>query len=50
LFKKRFKWCWKREKALCKKVVQEEACVAWLVSNDWDCMSCFCMSCLMSFW
>jgi hypothetical protein len=22
-----FKWCWKREKALCKKLVQEGACV-----------------------
>jgi hypothetical protein len=21
-----FEWCWKREKALCKKVVQEGAC------------------------
>jgi hypothetical protein len=62
---KRFEWCWKREKALCKKVVQEAACVdcglgfschawchfdsmlsgfavAWLVSNNWDC--------LMSLW
>jgi hypothetical protein len=24
---KNFKWCWKREKALCKKVVQKGACV-----------------------
>jgi hypothetical protein len=32
----------KKEKALCKKVVQEEACV--------DCGLGFCMSCLMSFW
>jgi hypothetical protein len=24
---KKFEWCWKRGKALCKKVVQEEACV-----------------------
>jgi hypothetical protein len=23
-FKKKFEWCWKREKALCKKVVQKE--------------------------
>jgi hypothetical protein len=37
-----FKWCWKREKALCKKVVQEGACV--------DCGLGFFMSCLMSFW
>jgi hypothetical protein len=66
LFQKGFEWCWKREKALCKKVVQKGACldrgldfcmsclmsflivclvifaVAWLVSNDWDC--------LMSLW
>jgi hypothetical protein len=40
--KKGFEWCWKREKALCKKVVQEGACV--------DCGLGFCMSCLMSFW
>jgi hypothetical protein len=39
---KRFVWCWKREKALCKKVVQEGACV--------DCGLGFCMSCLMFFW
>jgi hypothetical protein len=38
---KEFKWCWKREKALCKKVVQEGACV--------DSGLGFCMSCLMSF-
>jgi hypothetical protein len=38
---KRFEWCWKREKALCKKVVQEGACV--------DCGLGFFMSCLMSF-
>jgi hypothetical protein len=39
---KKFKWCWKREKALCKKkVVQEGACV--------DCGLGFFMSCLMSF-
>jgi hypothetical protein len=38
---KEFEWCWKREKALCKKVVQEGACV--------DCGLGFCMSCLMSF-
>jgi hypothetical protein len=38
---KKFEWCWKREKALCKKVVQEGACV--------DCGLGFCMSCLMSF-
>ena len=38
---KRFEWCWKREKALCKKVVQEGACV--------DCGLGFYMSCLMSF-
>jgi hypothetical protein len=24
---KKFEWCWKREKVLCKKVVQEGACV-----------------------
>jgi hypothetical protein len=24
---KKFEWCWKREKALCKKVVQKGACV-----------------------
>jgi len=39
---KSFKWCWKREKALCKIVVQEGACV--------DCGLGFFMSCLMSFW
>jgi hypothetical protein len=39
---KNFKWCWKREKALCKIVVQEGACV--------DCGLGFFMSCLMSFW
>jgi hypothetical protein len=39
---KKFKWCWKRQKALCKKVVQEGACV--------DCGLGFCMSCLMYFW
>jgi hypothetical protein len=38
---KKIKWCWKREKALCKKVVQEGACV--------DCGLGFFMSCLMSF-
>jgi hypothetical protein len=38
---KKFEWCWKREKALYKKVVQEEACV--------DCGLGFFMSCLMSF-
>jgi hypothetical protein len=38
---KKFKWCWKRENALCKKVVQEGACV--------DCGLGFFMSCLMSF-
>jgi hypothetical protein len=37
---KKFEWCWKREKALYKKVVQEGACV--------DCGLGFCMSCLMS--
>jgi hypothetical protein len=42
LFQKKFEWCWKREKALCKKVVQEGACV--------DCGLGFCMSCVMSFW
>jgi hypothetical protein len=42
LFQKRFEWCWKREKALCKKVLQEGACI--------DCGLGFCMSCLMSFW
>jgi hypothetical protein len=36
-----FEWCWKREKALCKKVVQKGACVG--------CDLGFCMSCLMSF-
>jgi hypothetical protein len=39
---KKFKWCWKREKALCKKVVQEGACVDYGLG--------FCMSCLISFW
>jgi hypothetical protein len=38
---KKFEWCWKREKALCIKVVQEGACV--------DCGLGFFMSCLMSF-
>jgi hypothetical protein len=38
---KKSEWCWKREKALCKKVVQEGACVDWGLG--------FCMSCLMSF-
>ena len=38
---KNFKWCWKREKALCKIVVQEGACV--------DCGLGFFMSCLISF-
>jgi hypothetical protein len=38
---KKFEWCWKREKALCKKVVQEGACV--------DCGLGFFMSCLMLF-
>jgi hypothetical protein len=38
---KKFEWCWKREKALCKKVVQEGACV--------DCGLGFCMLCLMYF-
>jgi hypothetical protein len=42
LFIKKFEWCWKREKALCKKVVQEGACV--------ECGLGFCISCLMSFW
>jgi hypothetical protein len=37
----KFEWCWKREKALCKKMVQEGACV--------DCGLGFFMSCLMSF-
>jgi hypothetical protein len=37
---KKFEWCWKREKALCKKVVQKGACV--------DCGLGFCMPCLMS--
>jgi hypothetical protein len=39
---KRFKWCWKREKVSCKKVVQKGACL--------DCGLDFCMPCLMSFW
>jgi hypothetical protein len=38
---KKVEWCWKREKALCKKVVQEGACV--------DCGLGFFMLCLMSF-
>jgi hypothetical protein len=38
---KKFEWCWKREKALCTKVVQEGACV--------DCGLGFFMSCLMYF-
>jgi hypothetical protein len=38
---KKFKWCWKREKNLCKKVVQKGACL----DSGLD----FCMSCLMSF-
>jgi glucan phosphoethanolaminetransferase (alkaline phosphatase superfamily) len=38
---KKFEWCWKREKALCKKVVQEGACV--------DCGLGFFMSCLIYF-
>jgi hypothetical protein len=38
---KKFEWCWKREKVLCKKVVQEGAYV--------DCGLGFCMSGLMSF-
>jgi hypothetical protein len=38
---KKFEWCWKREKVLCKKVIQKGACV--------DCGLGFCMSCLMSF-
>jgi ABC-type sugar transport system permease subunit len=38
---KKSEWCWKREKALCKKVVQEGACV--------DCGLGFFMPCLMSF-
>jgi hypothetical protein len=38
---KRFEWCWKREKNLCKKVVQKGACL--------DCGLGFCMSCLISF-
>jgi hypothetical protein len=41
VFIKKFEWCWKREKALCKKVVQDGACV--------DCGLGFCMLCLMSF-
>jgi hypothetical protein len=40
LFFKKFEWCWKREKALCKKVAPEGACV--------DCGLGFYMSCLMS--
>jgi hypothetical protein len=24
---KKFEWCWKREKKLCKKVVQKGACL-----------------------
>jgi hypothetical protein len=42
VFKKKFKWCSKREKALCKIVVQEGAYI--------DCGLGFFMSCLMSFW
>jgi hypothetical protein len=38
---KKSKWCWKREKALCKKVVQEGACVDYGLG--------FFMSCFMSF-
>jgi hypothetical protein len=38
---KKFEWCRKREKALCKKVVQEGACVDYGLG--------FCMSCLMYF-
>jgi hypothetical protein len=38
---KKFEWCWKREKDLCKKVVQKGACL--------DCGLDFFMSCLMSF-
>jgi hypothetical protein len=38
---KRFKWCWKREKVSCKKVVQKGACL--------DCGLDFFMPCLMSF-
>jgi hypothetical protein len=41
-FKKRFEWCWKREKVPCKKVVQKGACL--------DCGLGFCMSWLMLFW
>jgi hypothetical protein len=37
---KKFEWCWKGEKALCKKVVQEGAYV--------DCGLGFFISCLMS--
>jgi hypothetical protein len=42
LFIKSLNGDWKWEKALCKKVVQEGACV--------DCGLVFCMSCLISFW
>jgi hypothetical protein len=62
LFKKRFEWCWKREKVSCKKSGTKRSlfslrlrlfhamldvvlivclvifAVAWLVSNDWDCL------------
>jgi hypothetical protein len=38
---KRFKWCWKREKVHCKKVVQKGACL--------DCGLDFFMSCLILF-
>jgi hypothetical protein len=38
---KKVEWCWKREKALCKKVAQEGACVDYGLG--------FFMSCLMSF-
>jgi hypothetical protein len=38
---KKFEWYWKREKDLCKKMVQKGACV--------DCGFDFFMSCLMSF-
>jgi hypothetical protein len=36
---KRFEWCWKREKVLCKKVVQKGAC---LDSVTWICPSGTC--------
>jgi hypothetical protein len=38
---KRFEWCWKREKDLCKKVVEKGACL--------DCGLDLFMSCLMYF-